>query len=176
VAESGNRRPIESQPPGDPRWQPSPWVVERRDRISFHLQPLPADDDPAPIDRALAAAQLAEDLGFDAVSFGDHPLYLDCWVWLAAVATTTHRIRLGPGVACAAYRPPVATARLATDLDQLSDGRLVLGLGAGWFAAEFAALGVPFGTPAARAGRLAETLATLAAVWGSAPVSFAEEH
>ena len=41
--------------------------------------------------------RLAEELGFDAVSFGDHPLLLDCWVWLAAAATTTHRIRVGPG-------------------------------------------------------------------------------
>ena len=69
------------------RWQPSPWVLERRDRISFQLQPLPALGDPAPITQALAAARLAEDLGFDAVSFGDHPLFLDCWLWLAAVAS-----------------------------------------------------------------------------------------
>ena len=130
----------------------------------------------APIERALAAARLAEELGFDAVSFGDHPILLDCWVWLAAVAATTRRIRLGPGVACAAYRPPLATARLATDLDQLSGGRLVLGLGAGWFEAEFAALGLPFGTPAERAARLAETLAVLTQQWGPAPVSLLGEH
>ena len=97
------------------RWQPLPWVLERRGRISFQVQPFPTPDEPAPIERALAAARLAEELGFDAVSFGDHPLLLDCWVWLAAAAATTHRIRLGPGVACAAYRPARATARLATD-------------------------------------------------------------
>ena len=65
----------------------------------------------------------------------------------------------------------MATARLATDLDQLSDGRLVLGLGAGWYAAEFAALGLPFGTPGERAARLAETLAVLTPAWGPAPLS-----
>ena len=156
-------------------WQPSPWVVERRDRISFHLQPFPKLDDPAWMASALTAARLAEELGFDAVSFGDHPMLFDCWVWLAAVAATTRRIRLGPGVACAAYRPPLATARLATDLDHLSGGRLVLGLGAGWAEPEFAALGLPFGTPGARAARLAETLAVLTRQWGPAPLSLLGE-
>jgi alkanesulfonate monooxygenase SsuD/methylene tetrahydromethanopterin reductase-like flavin-dependent oxidoreductase (luciferase family) len=156
-------------------WRPSPWVLERRGRISFQVQPFPALDDPAPTERALAAARLAEELGFDAVSFGDHPLFLDCWVWLAAVAATTRRIRLGPGVACAAYRPPRATARLATDLDRLSGGRLVLGLGAGWTAVEFEALGVPFASAAERGAKLAETLAVLTDLWGPAPVSVVGE-
>jgi alkanesulfonate monooxygenase SsuD/methylene tetrahydromethanopterin reductase-like flavin-dependent oxidoreductase (luciferase family) len=150
-------------------------VLERRDRISFQLQPSLVLGDPAPMARVLAAARLAEELGFDAVSFGDHPVLSDCWSRLAAIATTTRRIRLGPGVACAAYRPPVATARLATDLDQLSGGRLVLGLGAGWYAAEFAALGLPFGTAGERAARLAETLAVLAQQWGPAPLSLLGE-
>jgi alkanesulfonate monooxygenase SsuD/methylene tetrahydromethanopterin reductase-like flavin-dependent oxidoreductase (luciferase family) len=158
------------------RWQPSPWVLERRGRISFQVQPCPTPDEPAPIERALAAARLAEELGFDAVSFGDHPILLDCWVWLAAVAATTHRIRLGPGVACAAYRPPRATARLATDLDHLSGGRLVLGLGSGWVPAEFEALGVPFASPAERGARLAETLDVVTGLWGPAPVSVFGEH
>jgi alkanesulfonate monooxygenase SsuD/methylene tetrahydromethanopterin reductase-like flavin-dependent oxidoreductase (luciferase family) len=155
---------------GPARREPAPWVLERRGRVSFQVQPFPPPGDPAPVDTGLAAARLAEDLGFDAVSFGDHPVLLDCWTWLAAVAATTRRIRLGPGVACAAYRPPAATARLATDLDHLSGGRLVLGLGAGWAAGEFAALGLPFGSPAERAARLAETLALLDDRWGPAPV------
>jgi alkanesulfonate monooxygenase SsuD/methylene tetrahydromethanopterin reductase-like flavin-dependent oxidoreductase (luciferase family) len=79
-------------------------------------------------------------------------------------------------VACAAYRPPLATARLATDLDQLSRGRLILGLGAGWLEPEFAALGLPFGTPAQRAAQLDETLAALARQWGPAPASLLGER
>ncbi len=158
------------------RWQPSPWVLERRGRISFQFQPFPTFDESAPIEQAVAAARLAEELGLDAVSFGDHPILLDCWVWLAAAAAATHRIHLGPGVACAAYRPPRATARLATDFDHLSGGRLVLGLGSGWLPAEFEALGFPFGTPAERGARLAETLELITTLWGSAPVSIFGEH
>jgi alkanesulfonate monooxygenase SsuD/methylene tetrahydromethanopterin reductase-like flavin-dependent oxidoreductase (luciferase family) len=182
---AGDRGPIAGELAGDRRWQPSPWVVERRDRISFQLQPLPSlsqllpsviYDDPEPIKRAIAAAQLAEELGFDAVSFGDHPLVFDCWIWLAAVATVTRRIRLGPGVACAPYRPPVATARLASDLDHLSDGRLVLGLGSGWFGPEFAALGLPFPAPGERGAMLAEALAVITGVWGPGPFSFQGRH
>ena len=70
----------------------------------------------------------------------------------------------------------MATARLATDLDHLSGGRLVLGLGAGWVEAEFEALGLPFGTPAERGARLAETLAVLTDLWGPAPASLMGEH
>jgi hypothetical protein len=94
------------------RWQPSPWVLERRGRNRFQVQPCPVFEDRAPIERALAYARLAEELGFDAVSFGDHPMLLDCWVWLAAAAATTRRIRLGPGVACAPCWPPTATVRV----------------------------------------------------------------
>jgi hypothetical protein len=88
---------------------------------------------------------LAEDLGFDAFFVGDHPAWaLDPWLHLAALAVTTERIRLGVNVCCALYRHPVLTARLAADLDNLSNGRLILGLGNGWDANEFANLGLPF--------------------------------
>jgi alkanesulfonate monooxygenase SsuD/methylene tetrahydromethanopterin reductase-like flavin-dependent oxidoreductase (luciferase family) len=157
-------------------WQASPWVVECRGRISYQIQPTPTLEEPAPIQRALATAQLAEELGFDAVSFGDHPAMLDCWVWLAAVATRSRHIRIGTGVACAAYRAPRATARLATDLDHLSGGRLVLGLGSGWVPQEFEMLGVPFGTRSERAARLAETLAVVTDLWGPAAASVLGEH
>jgi alkanesulfonate monooxygenase SsuD/methylene tetrahydromethanopterin reductase-like flavin-dependent oxidoreductase (luciferase family) len=158
------------------QWQPSAWVIERRGRISFQVQPTPTLEEPAPIERALATVKLAEELGFDAVSFGDHPAMLDCWVWLAAASTRTRHVRIGPGVACAAYRVPRATARLATDLDHLSGGRLVLGLGSGWVPAEFEMLGVPFGSRSQRAARLAETLAVVTDLWAPAAASVLGEH
>jgi alkanesulfonate monooxygenase SsuD/methylene tetrahydromethanopterin reductase-like flavin-dependent oxidoreductase (luciferase family) len=65
-------------------------------------------------------------------------------VHLAAIGATTHRIRLGVNVCCALYRHPVMTARLAADVDNLSNGRLILGLGSGWDGNEFANLGLPF--------------------------------
>jgi alkanesulfonate monooxygenase SsuD/methylene tetrahydromethanopterin reductase-like flavin-dependent oxidoreductase (luciferase family) len=157
-------------------WQPSPWVVEHRGRISFQVQPCPTLEEPSPIERALATVEVAEELGFDAVSFGDHPMMLDCWVWLAAAAARTRRIRLGTGVACAAYRAARAIARLATDLDHLSAGRLVLGLGSGWVPEEFEMLGVPFASGSERAARLKETLAVVTELWGTAATSVLGEH
>src|SRR5436189_43039 len=67
----------------------------------------------------------------------------DCWTTLAALATSTHTIRLGPLVNCVYYRHPVVLARMAADVDQLSDGRLVLGLGIGDNEQEFDRLGIP---------------------------------
>jgi alkanesulfonate monooxygenase SsuD/methylene tetrahydromethanopterin reductase-like flavin-dependent oxidoreductase (luciferase family) len=131
---------------------------------------------PAPIERALATVDVAEELGFDAASFGDHPVMLDCWVWLAAVATRTRRIHVGTGVACAGYRASRATARLATDPDHLSGGRLLLGLGSGWVLEEFEMLGVPFASRSERAARLDETLAVVTELWGRAATSVLGEH
>ncbi len=113
--------------------------------IGFGLQVFPVETRNDPTRALLAAGRLAEELGFDAFFFGDHPAWgLECWVHMAALATTTNRIRLGPNVICAGYRHPVLTARLAADLDNLSGGRLILGLGAGWDANEYANLGLPF--------------------------------
>ena len=79
--------------------------------------------------------QMVEGLGFDSYWAIDHPSSpasgADCWTTLAALATSTHTIRLGPLVNCVDYRHPVMLARMAADVDRLSDGRLVLGLGIG---------------------------------------------
>ena len=126
-------------------WTASPWVEQHRDGVSFALHVFPIDTPVNPAAHLLAAGRLADDLGFDAFFVGDHPAWaLDPWVHLAALAVTTRRIRLGVNVCCALYRHPVLTARLAADLDNLSNGRLILGLGNGWDANEFANLGLPF--------------------------------
>jgi probable F420-dependent oxidoreductase len=102
----------------------------------------------------------AEEVGFDSVWVGDHLLYRDdgrpergpwdAWVLLSAVAAVTERVRLGPLVACAAFHPPGVLARMAAAVDAVSDGRLVLGVGAGWNEAEFRAFGLPFDLRVAR--------------------------
>lgn len=149
------------------------WVAERRDRVTFGLQAAPRPDDPEPSTRILTAGQMAEDLGLDAFYVSDHPADgPDCWVHLAALAVATHRVRLGSVVNCALYRHPVMLARLATDLDRLSDGRLVLGLGIGWKASEFAQLGLPFPAAPERLAALAEAIRIIFGVWGSEPFSF----
>lgn len=109
--------------------------------------------------RAMATA--AEEVGFDSIWVGDHLLYRadgerpergpwDAWTLLAALAATTDRVQLGPLVACAAFHPPGILARMAANLAEVSAGRFVLGLGAGWNADEFAAFGVPFDRPVSR--------------------------
>jgi len=111
-------------------WSPSPWVEERRESISFALEVFPIRTGHEPARHLLTARRLAGSLSFDAFYFGDHPTWaLDCWVHIAALAVTTSRIRLGLIANCVYYRHPVQTARFAADLDNLSDGRLILGVG-----------------------------------------------
>jgi len=119
-------------------------------------------------------AQTAEGLGFDLLMVSDHiaitpdvaerypaPFYepFTTLSWLAGVTT---RIRLGTTVLIAPYRQPLLTARMAANLDELSGGRLVLGVGVGWARQEFAALGIPF----AQRGRLTDDhLRDIRAAW-----------
>jgi alkanesulfonate monooxygenase SsuD/methylene tetrahydromethanopterin reductase-like flavin-dependent oxidoreductase (luciferase family) len=132
----------------------------------------------------LAAGRRAEELGFNAFFTGDHPSWQsEVWLHMAALAGTTERIGLGPMVTSVLYRPPVLTARLAADLDHLSNGRLVLGLGIGWDAAalgwgtnEFDRMGLPFPTTRERQEALAEAIAVIRGVWGPEPFSFHGSH
>ena len=102
----------------------------------------------------LAMARAAEDSGFDTLWLGDHLLYRygdgstrgpwEVWTMLAAIAASTSRIRLGPLVAATAFHSPPMLAKLAATVDEISGGRLILGLGAGWNETEFRAFGFPF--------------------------------
>ena len=101
----------------------------------------------------LAIARAAEASGFDSIWVGDHMLYRgddraergpwDVWTLLAALAASTERVRLGPLVASTAFHPPGLVARMAATIDEVSGGRFVLGLGAGWNETEFRAFGIP---------------------------------
>jgi probable F420-dependent oxidoreductase len=101
-----------------------------------------------------AMARAAEEVGFDSIWLGDHMLYRDdgrpergpwdVWTMLAGFAAITSRVALGPLVACTAFHRPAVLARMAAAVDEISGGRLVLGLGAGWNEAEFRAFGIPF--------------------------------
>jgi probable F420-dependent oxidoreductase len=107
-----------------------------------------------------AMAQAAEEVGFDSIWVGDHLLYRDegrpergpweAWTLLTALAASTERVQLGPLVACTAFHAPAVLAKTAATLDEVSGGRLVLGLGAGWNEAEFRAFGIPFDHRASR--------------------------
>jgi alkanesulfonate monooxygenase SsuD/methylene tetrahydromethanopterin reductase-like flavin-dependent oxidoreductase (luciferase family) len=102
-----------------------------------------------------ALALRAEELGFDAVWYGDHLLYRrpgddrargpwEAWTVLAGLAAVTSRVLLGPLVAATAFHNPAMLAKKAATVDEISGGRLVLGLGAGWNETEFRAFGFPF--------------------------------
>jgi alkanesulfonate monooxygenase SsuD/methylene tetrahydromethanopterin reductase-like flavin-dependent oxidoreductase (luciferase family) len=109
-------------------------------------------------------ARAAEESGLDSIWVGDHLLYrgdgreergpLEAWTLLAALASVTERIRLGPLVACASFHPPGVLAKMAATLGELSGGRFVLGLGAGWNEVEYRAFGLPFDR---RVSRFAES-------------------
>jgi alkanesulfonate monooxygenase SsuD/methylene tetrahydromethanopterin reductase-like flavin-dependent oxidoreductase (luciferase family) len=147
-------------------WQQSAWAEQFRDRTGFAVQVFPIDTPRDPARHLLAAARLAEELGLDAFFVGDHPAWaLDPFVHLAAIAATTQRIRLGVNACCALYRHPVMTARLAADVDNLSGGRLILGLGNGWDANEFANLGLPFPSARERQQALEEAITIMRGVW-----------
>jgi probable F420-dependent oxidoreductase len=95
-----------------------------------------------------------EDLGYDSVWLGEHLLYRwpdrpsrgpwEAWSMLAAIAAVTERIEFGPLVACTAFHNPAVLAKQASTIDEISGGRLILGLGAGWNETEFRAFGIPF--------------------------------
>jgi alkanesulfonate monooxygenase SsuD/methylene tetrahydromethanopterin reductase-like flavin-dependent oxidoreductase (luciferase family) len=98
-------------------------------------------------------ARAAEDVGFDSIWLGDHLLYRDdgreergpweVWTQLAALAAVTTRVELGPLVACASFHPPGVLAKMAASVDEVSGGRLVLGLGAGSNLMDHMAFGLP---------------------------------
>ncbi len=149
------------------------WVEANQSRVGFGLQVFPLPGDSAPGARVIQAGRLADELGFDAFFLGDHPANApECWVHLAALASQTARIRLGSVVNCALYRHPVMTARLAADVDHLSGGRLIHGLGIGWNAAEFAQLGLPFPPVPERQAALEEAIAIIRGVWGPHPFTY----
>ena len=98
-------------------------------------------------------ARVAEDIGLDSIWVGDHYLYRDeaavsgpweAWTQLAAIAAVTSRVEIGPLVASTSFHQPGVLAKMAATVDEISRGRLVLGLGAGWNATEYAAFGFPF--------------------------------
>src|SRR5579864_8762712 len=123
-------------------------------------------------------ALAAEELGFDAFFRSDHYLAMgdtpglpgptDSWVTLGALAVETSRIRLGTMVTAATFRLPGPLAITVAQVDQMSGGRVELGLGAGWFEREHAAYGIPFPPLGERFARLEEQLAIITGLWETA--------
>jgi alkanesulfonate monooxygenase SsuD/methylene tetrahydromethanopterin reductase-like flavin-dependent oxidoreductase (luciferase family) len=114
---------------------------------------LPEAERPVGWPEYLAMARAAEEVGFDSIWLGDHLLYREggeesgpweAWTMLAALAGVTERVELGPLVACTAFHPPGLIAKMAATIAEISGGRFVLGLGAGWNETEFRAYSLPY--------------------------------
>jgi F420-dependent oxidoreductase-like protein len=130
-------------------------------------------------DDLLRVARAAEDAGYDAFFRSDHYLAFgevsgepgptDAWVTLAGLARETSRIRLGTLVTSATFRLPGPLAVSVSQVDQMSGGRVELGLGAGWFDGEHAAYGIPFPGVGERFDRLTEQLEIVTGMWRTLP-------
>ena len=160
-----------------------PWVAERKGQFRFAAQ-LNAGDNPEPGKLLVEAAKRVEAIGLDGVFLGDHPVWTpDVYLHLTAMAMVTERSSLGPIVAAAPYRNPVVSARLVSDLDHLSDGRAVNGLGIGWNASEwdmgrneFEMLGISYPATKVRQEMLDEYIQIMRGVWHQPPFTFHGEH
>src|SRR5947209_7056846 len=138
---------------------------------------------PRPYDSIRAVAQQAEADGFDSIWLPDHFFYRspgeptrgiwECWTVLSALAEATRRVEIGTLVACNSFRHPAILAKMATSLDEVSQGRLILGVGAGWNEPEYHAFGLPFDH---RVDRFEEAFQILKALLRDGHVDFAGKY
>src|SRR5262245_46952247 len=137
-------------------------------------------------DDILALALATEQAGFDAFFRSDHLMGVDpgdksyqptdSWTTLAGLARDTEHVRLGTLVTAATYRPPGLLATIVSTVDQMSGGRIELGIGAGWYEREHAAFGIRFPDTRERFDRLEEELAVITGLWAGQQFSFDGKH
>jgi alkanesulfonate monooxygenase SsuD/methylene tetrahydromethanopterin reductase-like flavin-dependent oxidoreductase (luciferase family) len=140
-----------------------PWVAAGQGKIRFGVaQVTQMDDWPA----YLEVVRVAEELGFDSYWTYDHPVFgFDCWTTLSAVAAVTSKMRLGTMTTCVYYRNPALLARMAADVDRISNGRLILGLGIGDDLHEFEQLGIAASPLAERQQGLEDAIQIIKGLW-----------
>ena len=130
-------------------------------------------------------AELADELGYDSVWVYDHfhnvPLpahetMFECWTTLAALSQRTSRVRLGQMVSCALYRNPGMIAKITSNIDVISGGRLDWGIGAGWYEGEFKAYGYDYPSNADRIRMLRETVEIVKLMWSEPDAHYDGRH
>ena len=141
------------------------------------------DNRTLPYDSIRAIAQQAETDGFDSLWLADHLFYRDpgepthgiweCWTMLSALAEATQRVEIGTLVLCNSFRHPAILAKMAATLDEVSHGRLILGVGAGWHEPEYQAFGQPFDH---RVDRFEEAMQILTPLLREGRVDFAGQY
>jgi alkanesulfonate monooxygenase SsuD/methylene tetrahydromethanopterin reductase-like flavin-dependent oxidoreductase (luciferase family) len=147
-----------------------PWVADATNGVRFGVSYFPHPQDWRFF---VQLVKRMEALGYDSYWNYDHPTArVDCWSVLTVAAMATERLRLGTLVACIYYRSPYLLARSAADVDRLSDGRLVLGLGIGDDPAEFAAMGIPFPPARERLRAMEEAIRIVRGLWSGQPFAF----
>ncbi len=141
-----------------------------------------------PVDKwnkAVEIAVLAEELGYDSLWVYDHfhnvpvpanETMFECWTMLAAISQRTSRIKLGQMVGCAPYREPSLLAKITSNLDVISGGRLIWGIGAGWYQHEFKGYGYEFPSAADRIRIMKETVEIVKAMWTEDSVDYEGRH
>jgi len=150
-------------------------------RMKIGVQ-LPEVEWEVPFPELIAMAQAAESVGFDSVWLGDHLLYelevddrgpWEVWTSLAAIAASTSTIQLGPLVASTSFHAPAMLAKQATTVDAISEGRLILGLGAGWNRREYDAFGFAYDH---RVSRFAEAFTIIRTLLRDGSIDFHGEY
>ena len=144
---------------------------------------LPEIERVAPWSDLARMATTAEALGYDSIWIGDHLIFRDgdapprgpweAWTMMAAIAAITERVEIGPLVACTSFHNPAMIAKKAATLDEVSGGRLILGLGAGWSEPEYAAFGYPYDH---RVSRFAEAFTIIRRLLAGEEVDFHGEY
>jgi alkanesulfonate monooxygenase SsuD/methylene tetrahydromethanopterin reductase-like flavin-dependent oxidoreductase (luciferase family) len=147
-------------------------------RLKLGVQ-LPEVERVVPWSELAEMAAMIESVGLDSIWVGDHLLYRlpdgsirgpwECWTTLAALAAVTHRVELAPFVASTSFHSPAMLAKMAATVDEISGGRLILALGAGWNRTEFEAFGFPFDH---RVSRFEEAFTIIRTLLGEGRIDF----